>query len=302
MATPRSIPYPPGRLKVWLLAIRLPTLAAAVAPVAVGTAVAVGDGVFDALPALAALIGALAIQIGTNLANDVSDFRRGADTHRRVGPPRVTQAGLLSQRQVLTGMSLAFGVGVLAGLYLTAVAGWPVIAIGIASIIAGVAYTAGPWPFGYHGLGEVFTFVFFGVIAVVGTYFVQAETVTWVAVLASVPVGLTVTAILVVNNIRDVDTDREAGKRTLAVRIGRGHTRQLFLAMVIGAYLWTAALSMGTAFSSWVLLSWLSSPLAAAPLRVVLTRVDGPGLNRALRATARLHLAFGLLLAIGLAV
>ena len=289
-------------LRVWVLAARLPTLTAAVAPVAVGTGVAIGDDVAALGPALAALLGALAIQVGANLANDVSDFRRGADSVTRIGPPRVTQLGLLSERQVVAGMWTAFAAAALAGLYLVAVAGWPVVAVGLASIAAALAYTGGPWPFGYRGLGEVFTFVFFGLVAVAGTYYVQAEELTAGVLAAAVPVGLTVTAILMVNNIRDIETDAAAGKRTLAVMIGRPRARWLFVATVASAYLWAAGLWLLGDFSAWTLLAWASLPLAIAPTRVVLTSIEGPTLNTALRATARLHLAFGLLLAAGVAL
>ena len=292
----------PSGLRVWVLAARLPTLTAAAAPVAVGTGVAVHDDVFALGPALAALLGALAIQVGANLANDVSDFRRGADTAERIGPPRVTQLGLLSQRQVLTAMWAAFALATLAGVYLVAVAGWPVVAVGAASILAALAYTGGPWPFGYHGLGEVFTFVFFGLVAVAGTYYVQAEELTGEVLAAAVPVGLTVSAILMVNNIRDIETDAAAGKRTLAVLIGRRRSRALFVGTVALSYLVAAALWPLAGFSARTLLAWLSLPLAVGPLRMVLGSEEGPALNAALRATARLHLALGLLLAAGVAL
>ena len=291
----------PGPLRVWLMAIRPPTLTAAIAPVAVGAALAVRDDVFSAGPAAAALFGALALQIGANLANDVADFRRGADDERRLGPARVTQRGLLSEREVSIGSWVAFVLAAVAGVYLTAVAGWPVVAIGLASILAAVAYTAGPWPYGYRGLGELFVFLFFGVAAVVGTYYVQALEISGHAVAASVPVALTVTAILVVNNVRDIDTDRRAGKRTLAVRLGRRLARLQFVVVLAAAYLSAAGLWMLGGFSVRVLLPWLSAPLAVGPLRAVLGRVDGPSLNGALRDTARLHLIFGVLLAAGVA-
>ena len=291
-----------SRLGAWVLAARPPTLTAAATPVVVGTSVAIHADAAQAGPALAALFGALAIQVGANLANDVSDFRRGADTAERIGPPRVTQLGLLSERQVIAGMVAAFGLATLAGLYLVAVAGWPVIAVGVASILAALAYTGGPWPFGYHGLGDVFVFIFFGLVAVVGTYFVQAEEVTVAAVAAAVPVGCTVTAILMVNNIRDIETDAAAAKRTLAVIIGREPARRLFVATVAAAYLTAAALWPIDGFGAWTLLAWLSIPFAVSPVRAVLTSTDGPTLNAALRATARLHLVLGVLLAAGLAV
>lgn len=288
-----------GAVRIWVLAARLPTLTAAIAPVLVGTALAQRDHAFRPGAALAALLGALAIQIGANFANDVSDFRRGADV-QRIGPPRVTQLGLLTERQVLNGLWAAFALATLAGIYLTLVAGWPVIAIGAASILAAMAYTGGPWPYGYRALGEVFTFLFFGVIAVAGTYFVQADEVTRAVLAASVPVACTVTAILVVNNYRDLDTDRDAGKRTLAVRLGRIGTQRLFIAIVAVAYLAAAGLWLFGRFPVWVLLGWVSMPLAVPPVAAVLSTVQGPPLNRALRATARLHLAFALLLAVGI--
>ncbi len=291
-----------GPVRVWLLAIRPPTLSAAVAPVLVGGALALRDEVFEAGPAAAALFGALLLQVGANLANDVADFRRGADDEGRLGPPRVTQQGMLSEREVTVGAVVAFALAALAGVYLAAVAGWPVIAIGLASIGAAVAYTAGPWPYGYRGLGDVFVFVFFGLLAVAGTYFVQARELTGEVLAAAVPVALTVTAILNVNNVRDIDTDRRAGKLTLAVRLGRRVARWQFIVTLAAAYLVAGALWAFGDFPAWVLLSWLTAPLAVAPVRAVMGREDGPSLNRALGETARLHLVFGLLLAIGVAV
>ena len=292
----------PSRIGAWVLAARVPTLPAAATPVVVGTAVALDAGEAQAGPAAAAMLGALALQVGANLANDVFDFRRGADTADRIGPPRVTQLGILSERQVIGGLVVAFGVATLAGVYLITVAGWPVAAAGIAAMLAALAYTGGPWPFGYHGLGDVFVFIFFGLVAVVGTYYVQAGAITAAAIATAVPVGCTVTAILMVNNIRDIETDEAAGKRTLAVMIGRQPARWLFVATVAVAYLSAAALAPIDGFGAWTLLSWLSIPLAVSPVRAVMTSTDGPTLNAALRATARLHLALGVLLAIGLAV
>jgi 1,4-dihydroxy-2-naphthoate octaprenyltransferase len=286
---------------VWLLAIRPPTLTAAVAPVVVGTAVAARAEALRLGPAGAALVGALALQVAANLANDISDFRRGADTERRVGPPRVTQLGLLTEQQVLLGLWTAVGVAVVAGLYLTWVAGWPVVVIGLASIGALLAYTGGPWPFGYRGLGEVFVFAFFGVVAVVGTYYVQALHVTGAAIAASIPVGLTVSAILVVNNVRDIHTDRVAGKRTLAVILGPRLARLHFLLTIVAAYVAAALLWLLGEFSAWTMLAFLSLPFAWAPTAAVLAQSEGPALNLALKATARLHLIFGLLLAVGVA-
>jgi len=247
-------------------------------------------------------VGALALQIGANFANDLSDFRRGADTEDRLGPPRATQLGLLSQRQVTTGILVSFGLATVAGLYLVYVGGWPIIAIGLASMLAAVTYTGGPWPFGYRGLGELFVFIFFGVVAVAGTYYVQAGEVSGHVIAASIPVALTVTAILVVNNVRDIDTDRVAGKFTLAVYLGRKLARTEFVVVVAGAYLAAASLWLLGDYSGWVLLSWLSVPVAIVPGGAVLARTDGPSLNEALRSTARLHFVFGILLALGVAL
>ena len=290
----------PGSLRAWLIGTRPPTLTAGIAPVAVGSAVALRDGVFEAGPAFAALVGALALQIGANFANDRSDFRRGADTIDRIGPARVTQLGLLTERQVLAGMVASFLAATIAGLYLSVVGGWPIVAIGVASILAAITYTGGPWPFGYRGLGELFVFIFFGLVAVGGTYYVQAGEITRAVIAASIPVGLTVTAILVVNNVRDIETDRAARKFTLAVYLGRRLARYQYVLFMAGAYLSAAALFIVGSFSGWTLLAWLSIPAAVSPIVAVLTRVEGPPLNAALRATARLHFIFAILLAIGL--
>ena len=210
-----------SHLRLWLVAARPRTLPAAVAPVLVGTALAASEDVFKPLRFAAALVGSIFIQIGTNLANDYSDARRGADTEDRLGPVRVTAGGLMPPRRVLVGTWVAFGIAVAAGGYLAAVAGWELLVVGVLSIAAGVLYTGGPRPYGYEGLGELFVFVFFGLVAVGGSYFVQTEDLRWEAVALGVPVGLLAAAILVVNNVRDIETDRRAGKRTLAVRLGR---------------------------------------------------------------------------------
>jgi len=292
----------PSAARIWLMAARPRTLPAAVAPVLVGTALAATEGTFKPLTFLAALIGALFIQVGTNLSNDYSDARRGADTEDRLGPVRVTAGGLVPPRQVLIATAAAFGVAVLAGTYLIATAGWELLAVGAASILAGVLYTGGPRPYGYEGLGEVFVFLFFGVVAVAGSYFAQTETLAWEALVLAVPVGLLASAILVVNNVRDLETDRRAGKRTLAVRLGRDRARGLYAAMVAGAFA-TAPLPWllgSAAVSAWVLLSWLAAPLAVPVVRTVRTRTDGPSLNGALAGTGRLQLAFCVLLSAGL--
>ncbi len=286
-------------LRLWLVASRPRTLPAAVAPVLVGTALAGAEDVFKPLRFACALIGSVFIQIGTNLANDYSDARRGADTEDRLGPVRVTAGGLMPPKTVLVGTYVAFGVAVAAGAYLIAVAGWQLLLVGAASIAAGVLYTGGPKPYGYEGLGELFVFLFFGVVAVVGSYFVQTERLEWEAFALSVPVGLLASAILVVNNVRDVDTDRRAGKRTLAVKLGRGGARNLFDAMLLLTFISPIVIWAAGGLSAWVLLSLLSLPLAVPLRRTVTTRTDGPSLNGALAGTGRLLAVFSLLLAIG---
>ena len=284
--------------RLWLVAARPRTLPAAIAPVLVGTALAVSEDHFRALAFVAALIGSVFIQIGTNLSNDLSDARRGADTEDRLGPVRVTAGGLMPPRRVLIGTYVAFGVAVACGIYLTAEAGWEVLVIGIASIVAGVLYTGGPRPYGYEGLGEVFVFLFFGVVAVTGSYFVQTEELRWGAFVLSVPVGLLASAILVVNNVRDVDTDRRAGKRTLAVKLGRRTAIRLFAAMVVGGLLVPVGLAIANGWP-WLLLPLASAPLVPSLLKTVATRRDGPALNGALADTGRLLAVFSLLLAVG---
>jgi 1,4-dihydroxy-2-naphthoate octaprenyltransferase len=290
---------PVGRVQAWLHAVRIPTLAAAFVPVAVGTALAARDHHFRLAPALLALWGAIFIQIGTNLVNDLGDFRRGADSGPRLGPPRALAMGWLTERQIRTGIVVSFVLAALAGLLLARVAGPVVIAIGIASILAGAAYTAGPWPLAYHGLGELFVFLFFGVVAVSGTYYVQARALSLDALLASIPVGSLSTAILVVNNVRDLEGDRDAGKRTLAVRMGRRTTRLGYLVLLAAAYLTPLALLLAGRAAAWALLPFLTLPLALRESRRV-THEEGARLNAALFGTARLHVLFGLLLAAGL--
>lgn len=291
----------PSRLRVWLLAIRVPTLSAAVVPVLVGSALAASAGHFRPLIFIVVLCAAILIQVGTNLTNDLFDFQKGADTGSRLGPVRVVQAGLLSQKQVGAASAITFGLAILLGLYLVKVGGWPILAIGVAAVVSGIAYTGGPWPLGYHGLGDLFVFVFFGLIAVAGTFYLQAGTVTGSSLMASLPVAMLVTAILVVNNLRDVDTDRRAGKRTLAVRLGREATQVEYTILVLGAYVIAAVMWRTGTASAWAMLPWLTLPLALRLIRDV-WRGEGAALNLALRKTAGLHLCFGVLLAVGVAL
>jgi 1,4-dihydroxy-2-naphthoate polyprenyltransferase len=287
-------------LRIWLMAARPRTLPAAVAPVLVGTALAGFAHVFHPLRFVAALLGALFIQVGTNLSNDYSDARRGADAEDRLGPVRVTAGGLVPPRQVLIATYVSFGLAVLFGIYLIAVAGWELLLVGAASILAGVAYTGGPKPYGYEGLGELFVFLFFGIVAVVGSFFVQVEALHWEAFALAVPVGLLAAAILVVNNVRDIDSDRRAGKRTLAVKLGREQTRVMYAAVVYLAYILTPITWVFGPTTAWVLLPWLTLPLATGVVRIVRTRTDGPSLNGALAQSGMLQLAFCMLLSAGL--
>lgn len=289
----------PGSAKAWLLASRPQTLTAALVPVVVGSAVAHASGGFRLGPAAAALFGAFMIQIATNFANDVFDHEKGADTHERLGPTRAVQAGLLTPREVRVGMAVAMALAVLAGLYLTAVAGFAIVLIGVLSLLSGVAYTGGPYPLGYHGLGDVFVFVFFGLVAVAGTVFVQTGTVPPLALLAAVPVGAIATAVLVVNNVRDRSTDVNAGKRTLAVRFGRRFgviEYALLLALAYAAPIVAVASFQRSFFT---LLPLLTLPIAIK-LTATLASTEGKALNACLANTAKLLLLHGLLFAAGL--
>lgn len=286
------------------MAARPRTLPAAIAPVLVGTAAAVQH--FGELPRpgafIAALVGSVFLQIGTNLVNDYSDAKRGADTVDRLGPVRVTAAGLVAPRRVLTATWVAFAVATGAGFYLAAVAGPIMLLVGAVSILAGVLYTGGPRPYGYAGLGELFVFIFFGLVAVNGSYYVQVEDISVLSVGLSVGVGLLSTAILVVNNVRDIDTDRRAGKNTLAVRFGRERTRRFYVALVALAYVVLPVTALAADGPWWVLLGVLSIPLALRAARPVLTRTDGPSLNGALAKTGALLAAYSVLVAAGLLI
>jgi 1,4-dihydroxy-2-naphthoate octaprenyltransferase len=288
-------------LQIWLLASRPRTLPAAAATVIAGSGAALAEGKFKPLVFLAALAAALLLQIGANLANDVFDFLRGADASQRLGPTRVTQSGLLTPRQVLRGMWVVFGLAALLGLYLTIAAGWPVIAIGLACILASVAYSGGPFPFGYYGFGDLVVFLFFGPLAVCGTYYVHASTVTPLAIWSSLPIGLLITAILVVNNLRDVGSDSLAGKKTLAVRLGERGARWEYTLCLIGAYLSPLLMWLAGAAPAWVFLTWLSFPRAVSAMRFI-WKQTGRALNQGLADTGSLTLLYSLLFAFGLAL
>lgn len=287
--------------RAWLLAARPRTLTAAVAPVAAGTGLAAYHGVAAMGPALAALVGAGLLQIGTNFANDYYDFVRGGDTDERVGPVRVTQAGILRPEQVRRGMFMVLGLAVAVGVYLVWVGGWPVVAIGVASVACAVLYTGGPFPLAYHGLGDVFVFVFFGLVAVGGTYYVQGLAWPPDALLAGVGLGALSTAILVVNNLRDIPTDARAGKRTLAVRIGPAATKAEYVLLLLVAL---AVPPLGIGWLGWpptALAALLVAPFAIPPLRTVFTYRQAEELIPTLGQTARVVALYGGLLALGLA-
>ncbi len=291
-----------SRVQAWILAARPKTLPAAVAPVAAGTGLAAHHGVASALPALAALLGAVLIQIATNLANDYYDYVRGGDTAERVGPVRVTQAGILPPAVVKRGMILTLLAALLVGLYLVWVAGWPVVFIGLASLTCAVIYTGGPYPLAYHGLGDLFVFVFFGLVAVGGTYFVQGLAWPSDAVLAGVALGGLSTAILVVNNLRDIPTDARAGKRTLAVRLGATGTKVEYLLM-LGLAAVVPFVGVGVFAWPWAcLVALLVAPLCVPPIRRVLGFEDPRELLPALGETARVVALYGVLLGLGLAL
>jgi 1,4-dihydroxy-2-naphthoate octaprenyltransferase len=299
MTTRASAAPPPSQFKIWLMASRPATLPAAIVPVLVGSALAYSADAFQPLVMLAALFGALFIQIGTNLANDYFDARKGADTSERLGPTRVTQSGLLPARTVLNAALASFALAALCGIYLIVVAGWPILVIGLLSIAAGLLYTAGPFPLGYNGLGDLFTFIFFGLVAVIGTDYAHTGQFRWVAVWAALPIAMLVTAILVVNNLRDAPTDRKAGKRTLAVIFGERFARSEFAALVIGAFVLLPLAWMWGGASPFTLLAWLTAPMALNLIDFV-NRERGRALNKALVGAGRLHLLFGILFAIGL--
>ena len=289
----------PSLFQIWMLAIRPRTLPAAASGVVMGSALAWRDGSFQLLPALAALCVALLLQIGSNVANDVFDFERGADTAERQGPTRVTQAGLLTPEQVKRGMWVIFGLAALCGLYLASLRGWTVILIGLAAILSAIAYTGGPFPLGYYGLGDLFVFVFFGLAAVAGTYFVQVGSVSAAAWWMAVPVGLVVTAILVVNNLRDLENDRKAGKHTLAVMLGAQGARAEYVLCLVIAYLLLPILIFMKIIPVFTLLAWLSLPIAYKSTRTVFTQ-QGKPLNAALAGTGQTALMYSVLFWLGL--
>ncbi len=303
-AAPPNRPLPkPGSARAWVLAIRPKTLTASLMPVVVGCGFAIGTwparSVFSWPRAVAALTVGLGVQIATNLVNDVADFHRGADTHERVGPPRVTQLGLLSSKAVVTGAVVCILVAGFAGLWLAAVSSWWILAPGGLSLVLAVAYTAGPAPIAYLGLGELFVLAFFGVFATAGTAFVQAERIVRGSVIAGIAMGLLAVAILEANNIRDIPTDEKAGKRTLAVRLGERASRRLYVLILV------AALLIGSSvlpWPFWLLLLVVPAPVVWAAASDVLSGATGRDMIRVLQRTSLIEFVYGWVLAILVAV
>jgi len=297
-----SIATRPSALQTWLLAIRPATLPAAASGVVVGLGAALAAGAaFRVDTALGCLAVALLLQVVANVANDLSDFRRGADTPDRAGPTRVASAGLVTERQLEVAIGLTIGLAALIGLWLAWVGGPAIVGLGLLAIVAALAYTGGPWPYGYRGLGEVFVFVFFGLVAVVGTAYLQALRFEPLFVVAAIPVGALTTAILVVNNLRDIPTDAAAGKRTLAVMLGRRATAVEYAILLATAFAVPIGLLLA-GFGIVELLPLLSAPLVGPLLRTVRDFREPRQLNPVLKGTARLDLAFGVLFAAALAL
>ena len=289
-------------MRAWLVAARPATLLAAVAPVLVGSGLAADDGVFRWNAFITTLAAAVLINIAANFANDASDAKRGADTESRIGPPRAVATGLLTARQAWMGTAVVLGLATGLGIYLAWISSWVILAIGAASILSLLGYTGGPWPYGYRALGEPFVFVFFGLVAVVGSRYVHDTTAPLEAWLLAIPMGFLVTAILVANNVRDIESDRSSGKRTLAVVIGRKATRGLYVSLILAAFVLIALFAAIGAVNYGVLVALAALPLAWSPIRRVSLQVDGPSLIEALKASARLNAAVGALLAIGVQI
>jgi 1,4-dihydroxy-2-naphthoate polyprenyltransferase len=286
----------------WVLAARPATLPAAVAPVLVGSSLAAAADVFRWDAFVVILFAALAIQVGVNYANDLADAARGADTEHRVGPQRAVASGLVSRQQMRAGIVAAFGFAAVAGLYLIWLGGWVIAVIGLASIVAALAYTGGPLPYGYFGLGEVFVFVFFGLVATVGTRYVYDRSAPADVWWAAVAMGLLAAAILVANNVRDLETDRIAGKKTLAVLIGDAAARRVYAAMVGGAFFTIVAAVVIGVLGTWALLALVAIPRAGLLVQAMLEETSPPALIRLLKGTARLQLVFAVLLSGGILV
>ncbi len=290
------------RFEAWKTAARIHTLPAALVPVLVGGGLAYGDGVQRNDAFAWALIGALAIQIAANFANDASDAKRGADNEDRLGPPRMVALGVITSTQMWTATWVAVGVAAVAGVALTFIAGPLILVIGVAAVVGMLGYVGGPIPYGYRGYGEMSVFFFFGLVATVGSRYVHDMTAPLAAWALAVPVGMLVTAILVVNNFRDIETDEAAGKRTLAVILGRDRTRTLFAVLVYGSYLLIVLFAVVDWTPQATMFAALLAPFSIGPVRIVYAKTGGLALIRALKLTASLHLWTGVVLAAGAAI
>ena len=290
----------PSPARMWWLALRPATLAASVAPVLAGTAVAVHQGGARPWAGFAALVVALAMQIGVNLANDYSDFVRGADTPQRIGPPRASASGVVAPNRVRLAAIAAFGIAGATGLVLSLATDWRLLFVGGACLLAGWLYTGGPRPYGYLGLGELFVFVFFGLVATVGTVYVETLRMTLLAILAGCGVGFLASAILVLNNLRDIETDAAAGKRTLATLIGRRATLFLLLVLVCAAFAVPIVILATRLAGVTIMAMHFGIPIAAVPVRTAFATQSGPALVGALRRMAATEVAYALLMTVGL--
>jgi 1,4-dihydroxy-2-naphthoate octaprenyltransferase len=289
----------PPKFQSWLLASRPKTLLASVVPVIVGSALAIGESKFVLLYSVIALLCSTLIQTGTNFVNDLYDFLSGADNEDRKGPTRVLASGYISVKEMKIGSVLVFLLAFLLGLYLVYVGGKVVLIIGVLSIIAGIAYTAGPFPLAYNGLGDVFVFLFFGIVGTAGTYYVQTQNFSLLSLLASIPVGALITNILVVNNYRDIEEDRAANKHTLAVLLGKNFTRFQYIFLLVISFLIPLFLFLEFSFSYWVFLPYLTLPIAFNLVKMLFT-LKGLELNKTLEISAKLSAIFGILFSIGL--
>ncbi|MBN1120004.1 MAG: 1,4-dihydroxy-2-naphthoate polyprenyltransferase [Anaerolineae bacterium] len=287
--------------KAWMLAARPKTLPAALSPVVVGIALAYRNGAFRWLPSTAALLIALLLQVGVNIANDYFDHVKGIDQPDRKGPTRVTQSGLIPPERVRLGMIIVFALAGLIGVYLVILGGWFALLIGLTAILSALAYSGGPWPLASHGLGDLFVFIYFGLAGVCGTYYVQALDLPLWVIVAAVPVGLLITAILAVNNLRDIETDRRAGKNTLAVIFGQRGTVIYFVVLLVIAYIVPVLMWLLGPFTLAMLLPLLTFPLPIMLIRIISRYADnGPAMNKALAGTAQLALFFSVALSAGI--
>ena len=290
-----------SKLNSWLLASRPKTLLAAVVPVMVGSALAISMNKFFVLYSIVALLCSILIQIGTNFTNDLYDYLKGSDTTKRKGPRRVLASELISVSEMRTAIILVFGLTFLLGLYLVYSVGSLILWVGIFSIFAGIIYTAGPYPLAYNGLGDIFVFIFFGIVGTMGTFYLHTQEISILALIVSIPVGALITNILIVNNYRDIQEDRNANKKTLAVLLGKEFSRWQFIFLIIISYLASFVLYFNFAFNLWIFLPFATIPIAVVLVKMIYT-LNGEELNKTLELTAKFAGLFGLLLSVGLLI